>query len=286
MGFPVAFAPFALNDLDESLYSFIDPSMPSPDQISLMKAAGASARFPVVMPPFSVLMSKGSKRWNFVDGGYSDNSGSTTALDIYKAIKTVAPEQQVDLRLILITSSTPQPNLSGNEISGTVFADTVAPLDALMKVRENLANNAVARACTAVYHDEFSQRIIPGSTARRSRESNEGCLWHAGGKASVLNLVEIQDQTYGLALGWKISKTSFEVVSWMLGRPESCPGRDNQSTIVSGGEKPDGPSTPNDPNAQISINILERNSCVMKTLVELVDGTLQIPGPASTNPAP
>ena len=285
MGFPVAFAPFALNDLDESLYSFVDQKMPKLDNISLMQAAGASARFPLVMPPFSAVMSEGKKRWNFVDGGYSDNSGSTTAMSMYNAVKNVATQQQVDLRLILITSSTPRPDLEGDAISGTVFADTVAPLDALMKVRQNLANNAVARACTVFYPDDPLRQRGPGSTARRGGESNEDCLLHAGGKASILNIVEIQDQTYGLSLGWKISKTSFEVVSWMLGRADSCPSRDEQSTIVSRGHKPDVPSTQNNPNAQISINILERNSCVMKTIVELVNGSLQIPPPAPKNPA-
>jgi hypothetical protein len=194
MGFPAAFAPFSLNDLDESLYSFVDQGMPKLDTLSLMQAAGASARFPVVMPPFSAVMREGNQRWNFVDGGYSDNSGSTTAMNIYKAVESVAT-QQVDLRLILITSSTPQPDLESDKISGTVFADTVAPLDALMKVRENLANNAVARACTAIYHDEPSRRQQgPGSTTRRWGESNEDCLQHAGGKDSTLNVVEIQDQ--------------------------------------------------------------------------------------------
>jgi hypothetical protein len=280
-GFPAAFAPFSLNDLDESLYSFVDPGMPTPDEkFSLMEAAGASARFPIVMPPFSVVMSKGQKRWNFVDGGYSDNSGATTALDIYnaiKAIKTVAP-LNIDLRLILITSSTPQPDLAGDEISGTVFADTVAPLDALMKVRENLANNAVARACTLVYPGDPPKRIDRGATATRSRETNEGCLGHAGGKASPLHLVEIQDQTYGLSLGWKISKTSFEVVTWMLGRPDICldpdgkDPRDSQSTKILEGKKSN--VSKNIANAQISRTILKRNSCVMKTIVELVGGTL------------
>jgi hypothetical protein len=286
MGFTAAFAPFALHDLDESLYSFVDQWMPKRDKLSLIEAAGASARFPVLMPPFSAVMRGGEKRWNFVDGGYSDNSGSTTALDIYKKAAATVSAQQLDLRLILITSSIPQPDLSGNDISGTVFADTVAPLDALMKVRENLANNAVARSCTLIYPDAAPRQRVGGSTARRSGESNEDCLRHAGGKTSSLNIVEIQDQTYGLSLGWKISKTSFEVVSWMLGRPDICPGRDEQTTIASRGQKSGIPSTQNNPNAQISINILERNSCVLKTIVELVNGTLQIPALDAKTPAP
>jgi hypothetical protein len=344
-GFRVAFAPFALNDLDESLYSFADSSMPDEECrnntdgqpcVSLMQAAGVSARFPLIMPPFSVMMSSAGssahvsnaspgnatapsggsgatnnavppsagagptggpptkqkssqKRWNFVDGAYSDNSGATTALDIYKAVEKIAPES-VDLRLILITSSIPQPNLAGTDINGTVFRDTIAPLDALMKVREDLGNDAVARACTYVYHDDpMTPSASTGgpqggaaksaANGKRQPESNEDCIEHAGGLKSPLNIVEIQDQTYGLSLGWKISKTSFDVVAWMLGEPRKCPSRDEQSTIVSKPEQQSAPTTEDNINAQLSDDILERNSCVLRTIVELVDGRLPSPVP-------
>ena len=104
-GFRVAFAPFQLHDIDESLYSFFDPYMPDERDTSLMEGAVVSARFPLIMPPVSVVMK--DKRWNFVDGAYSDNSGANTALDLFRALKDVAP-QSVDLRMILITSSDPQ----------------------------------------------------------------------------------------------------------------------------------------------------------------------------------
>jgi hypothetical protein len=298
MGYRAAFAPFTLNDLDESLYSFTDKGMPEEKNISLMQAAGVSARFPVIMPPFAEVMSGGKKRWNFVDGGYADNSGATTALDIYKAVESVSP-QYVDLRLILITSSIPQPDMTSNDISGTVFGDTVAPLDALMKVREDLGNEAVASACTYVYHDDQTRKIIAdvtssgrtpaSSTAKASQEFNEPCIKHAGGKFSFLDIVEIQDQTYGLSLGWKISKTSFEVVSRMLGKPIYCPGRNNQSTQitpVAQQKQSDAPATASNPYGQISNDILERNSCVLQTIVELVNGTLPDPVESAANSPP
>jgi hypothetical protein len=59
----MAFAPFRLHELDESLYSFRDPLMPDescpnqgdpPSCISLMTAAGVSAGFPGLMPPFLI----------------------------------------------------------------------------------------------------------------------------------------------------------------------------------------------------------------------------------------
>jgi hypothetical protein len=269
MGFRVAFAPFRLHDLDESLYSFLDPSMPNENCpfkndpqscVSLMTAAGVSARFPGIMPPFSVKVGRG-KRWNFVDGAYSDNSGATTALNLYEALENAVSKDDVDLRIVLITSSSPQPDLDDQSINGTVFRDRVAPIDALMKVREDLGNAAVARACSEIYRDEKQ----PGG---RDMELNGGCVAHAG-KDGPLQIVEIQDQSYGLPLGWKISRTSFAVVSRMLGEPRICPGLEHE---VTNNKAQDQTPVQNDDNqnAQLTKSILRRNSCVSQLLVDLV----------------
>jgi hypothetical protein len=271
-GFRVAFAPFRLHDLDESLYSFVDTSMPNEDCphtddsqscVSLMTAAGVSARFPGIMPPFSVKLDSGA-RWNFVDGAYSDNSGATTALDLYRVLSKAVSNADVDLRIILITSSNPQPKLDDRSISGTSFRDTVAPIDAILKVREDLGNEAVARACSEVYRDK-------SFSGGHEMEVNESCIAHAGVvEQAPLQIVEIQDQTYGLPLGWKISQTSFAVVSWMLGEVSDCPGLEEKiskgqtlqdQTTVSGDDNP---------NAQLTEIILRRNSCVGRLLVDLV----------------
>jgi Patatin-like phospholipase len=264
-GFRVAFAPFRLHDLDETLYSFADTSMPNEDCqslsdpqscASLMTAAGVSARFPGIMPPFSVKLFE-QKRWNFVDGGYSDNSGATTALDVYRALLNAAPSSAVDLRLVFITSSNVQPNLLDKSINGTVFHDTLAPIEALMKVRADLSNDAVGRACSEVYGD----KMTPGS---HERERNEDCV-DAGRKDGKLQIVEIQDQTYGLPLGWKISHTSLAVISWMLGEAKSC------KTGTTEGGSSNEPVTQEDDgrNAQLTEVILRRNTNVSCLLLSL-----------------
>jgi hypothetical protein len=308
-GFRVAFAPFHLHELDESLYSFSDVSMPSEDCpkekdkracVSLMDAAAVSARFPLVLPPFSTEMTDG-KRWNFVDGGYTDNSGATTALDLYQTLKNVDPDD-VDLQIVLITSSTPQPDLIGKEISGTVFRDTIAPVAALMKVREDMGNDAVARACSEVFHrepaDSKAKNVSanhPGAKYDRP-ESNESCIDHAADPTAHLHIVEIQDQTYGLSLGWKISQTSFDVVSWMLGKSSECTakpppssGTNTPPAAATGGQAAAKTADPDaddvisqqDGNAKLTHAIVLRNSCVMKSIVGLVEGrAVSAPGAA------
>jgi hypothetical protein len=300
-GFRVAFAPFDLHATDESLYSFSDVGMPNEHQANLMGAASVSARFPLIMPPFSVVMKNVDKknpkktdikRWNFVDGAYSDNSGATTAIDIYQAIKSTP---NVDLHIILITSTNPAPNLNDASINGTVFRDTVAPLDALMKVRSDLGDQAVARACSSIYSPTSTDHVKGRGSAV---ETNAYCVnqsWTMDGSAK-LQIVEIQDQTYGLALGWKISATTFAVVKWMLGTPDGCikpaeasSDSDDQPAAGTGNAaKSETPSnsgssadqalsnkttpvaTAENPNAQLTKAILARNSCVLTSAVNLV----------------
>jgi hypothetical protein len=296
-GFRVAFAPFALHDTDESLYSFADEGMPDescpakPPQdkcFSLIDAAAVSARFPLVLPPFSAEMQndQGSKRWNFVDGGYTDNSGATTALDLYEVLKKVATPDQVNLQIILVTSSTLQPNLKGMDINGTVFRDTLAPIDALMNVRTDLGNDAVARACSEVYRDSPTSPSKPKAqkpaknAGDQDAESNQGCIGYAGQPEAHLHVVEIQDQTYGLALGWKISQTTFSVVSWMLGDATKCPPHANPQSSPDPAESARGgiDNSSNDlfeqqaGNDKLIRDIVDRNSCVMKLIEDMVAG--------------
>ncbi|MGA8615934.1 MAG: hypothetical protein WB760_30465, partial [Xanthobacteraceae bacterium] len=138
-GFRTAFAPFPLHAIDDSLYSFRDQNMPMNSDESLIQAAVVSARFPFVLPPYSVeikptaatqsqtgnVVAGGTadslERWNFVDGGYSDSSGAATALAMYKALQSTAQSRHIALRVILLTSS--DPKLETNQIKGTTFAD-------------------------------------------------------------------------------------------------------------------------------------------------------------------
>ena len=277
-GFRVAFAPFRLNDTDESLYSFSDVGMPDEHDKSLMQAAAVSARFPLILPPFSVVMNGSKagerKRWNFVDGGYSDNSGATTAFDLYKTLKSVA--SSVDLEIILISSSVPQPQLFGMAINGTVFRDTMAPIDALMKVRGNLGNEAVARLCSILYPNDSKvhSQSLAGNAGHRNAEALSECIDHAADTQAPLRIIEIQDQTYGLALGWKISRTSFSVVSWMLGNPAQC-----DRTAGAAGQQQGNSSSQNrnagSTNGTVQFptaEIVNRNSCALQSIEQSLQG--------------
>jgi hypothetical protein len=249
-GFRVAFAPFLLHAVDDSLYAFSDRYMPGDDKITLINAAVVSARFPLILPPYSILVKEdtGDLRWNFVDGGYSDSSGASTALAVYRALKSATDGRNVEIRVILLTGSDPQPDLTPGKvrISGTPFRDTLAPIAAVMKVRDGLGNQAVARIC----YDSY--------------QSND-CRTKARGQGASLKIVEIEDERYDLPLGWMLSRTTFEVVQWMLGRPELCEdwrgttqGTDDQNAA---GEQA---------ALERSKRTLVDNSCVLRSVADLL----------------
>lgn len=250
-GFRVAFAPFHLHDTVASPYSFSDPLMPDEDCpsvpykqgcVSLIEAAVVSARMPPMFPPFSVsIRGLESRKWNFVDGGYADNSGAATALDIYKALQSVAP-QNVDLRIILITSSNPEPDPLSNEVMGT-YLDPFGGTNALVK---SSGNAAVAAACREIYPD-----------------GAETCIGHSGQATAPLQIVEMPNQANAISLGWVVSRTSYDVLSWALGQPASCLD-DRQPSVDQASDQ--------SANLKLTNVIMQRNSCVMKLIVDLSQG--------------
>jgi hypothetical protein len=270
-GFRTAFAPFPLHKIDDSLYSFFDENMPITPSQTLIQAAVVSARFPFVLPPYSVQVTppahtaKSGKaasteppvHWNFVDGGYSDSSGAATALALYSALSGIALSRNVALHLILLTSS--DPKLEPNQITGTTFADIMGPAEAMLSVRNGLTNEAVARACDGV-----------GAAGRAGDGAGKiqiSCDDLANEADSPLQIVGIEDQTYGLSLGWKISQTTFSVVSWMLGQPSYVTDADCNGSATAAGAN-------SQSNGQFVLNekVVKRNSCVLRAIQQSLGG--------------
>jgi hypothetical protein len=227
-GYRVAFAPFELHAPgNQTLYSFSDKNMPG-DGVRLMKAAVVSARFPFILSPYTFVRKpnpeeneekpetkserredKGAgkksgegtgNKWHFVDGGYADSSGAATALDLYRALETTAQARKVEIKVILLTSSDPRPDF--NRIEGTAFRETLAPISAIMAVRKGLGNQAVARACEYL--------ALPD------------CKTGNGITPWKLRVVWLDEEAYGLPLGWKISNATFNVLRALVGHVDLC----------------------------------------------------------------
>jgi hypothetical protein len=266
-GYRVAFAPFVLGGMrDGTLYAFDDKSLAigGAADLSLAGAAVVSARFPGVVPAFSFdrpILRNGEKvmaRWNFVDGGYSDESGSATALEIYKAIERIAEAQGVDLRLILLTNARPEPNF--DDIEGTVARDLLAPALTVLKVRDLLSRQAIMRTISEVERDP--ERALALQQKRSPAQLGRVEDW----KAAV---IELDHEAFTLALGWKMSSSTHAIVSLLLGRDEFCRG------IAQGGEAGAGANPSAEQNKgsslQISTKTIRANSCVVHAIGKLVD---------------
>ena len=256
-GFRVAFAPFALGGMrDGTLYAFGDRELAGPglDDISVAGAAVVSARFPGVVPAFSLrkttLWPAGTRvqRWNFVDGGYADASGSTTALEVYKALESSDSAKDIDLRLVVLTQTRPKTEFA--TITGTVSPDLVAPANTLLSVGDLLAQQAVMRALAETDGNNIKELRSRASRAQTGYEDK----W----KAAV---IELDRQSFSLALGWSISQSTHAVISLMVGWPELCPllANASQSELE---EEAAGP--------KISAQTIRANSCVLQALTKLI----------------
>jgi hypothetical protein len=255
-GFRAALAPFPLHAIsDGTLFSlpiganagdFLARGARIEAPRSLIEAAFVSARYPGIVPAWQVsaLIGQGGtehvRLWNFVDGGYVDNSGASTALELYLALKAHVGDRPVDLYLILLTDADADPSLA--EVSdGTRFSDTVAPITALLSVRAQLAQRAVRRAIDSIEpqarRDDLVGRLRPD---------------RPGSKVLVVNL---RQRTFELPLGWIISRTTADIVRLMMGRPELCDLR---------------PGETGTPDIADAIRVINDNSCVRKRLIELL----------------
>lgn len=294
-GYRVAFAPFYLNAItDQTLYSFDEfiqqgtkpgtqkatcdtaecnknpphhpaavekPENPtSADDVSLIFAAVASARFPLILPPLTVFES--GARLNFVDGGYVDNSGATTALDIYRSIQAPSSAGEgpnsrnaanasaaqndkkaeytrlmagVDIRIILLTGANSQLPDMDRGLSTMALSEVAAPLDAIVSVRDGLASQAVRRTC-----DYFRLQDDVDDACNSQREEK----WR-------LKLIRIDDKKYHLPLGWKISDSTLKLIESLVGAPDH-----NLDQCVAG------KLTPATPDA---------NSCVLSAIKHTLD---------------
>jgi hypothetical protein len=216
----VAFSPMSLNRLgDGNIYAFQDlqvslspASAHALADLTLIDAAVTSARFPGVLPAWPITyasqvstsgLGSGFRRLNFVDGGYADASGASTAAEIIAAlrqyIESAKLTDKVSLHLILVTDNETTVDIASKD--GTEFSDLIAPINTLLNVRQLLARSAVTRAIK-----ELDDEIRMGSAVEMT-----------------IHKIELDHRIFPLPLGWMLSHTTNELIRIMLGAAEHCP---------------------------------------------------------------
>lgn len=267
----VAFAPFSLQPVgDQTLYSFSELK-DAKAGVTLLEAAVTSARFPGMLPakilPYSQ-PSDGRTHWrNFVDGGYADASGATTALEIYKSLDKELPDVRkqllerdkldidIDLRLILLTDA-PASNATDRAGEGLIHA--ISPLITLFTVRSQIARRAVYRAQIELLDPEQAREAATESVALRYNCSDHD--WR-------VRLVVLDQKRFELPLAWMLSAPTSHIVGGLVGVPRNL------------GVPPVTPANLQPTAERRTADLLYDNSCTMWSMTQLLSAKVSRSSP-------
>lgn len=105
-------------------------------QIRLSTAVHNSARFSYVSPAGTVTDGKDNVWGHLVDGGYFENSGTTTLLEVYNAIKDKAGDKWSQLRpVVLMITNDPAQDDEGITDPNPYANEVRSPIDGLLNTR-------------------------------------------------------------------------------------------------------------------------------------------------------
>ena len=232
----VLIAPFELHDRTSAnqtimhfpFYPRTDPNR-KPIQlgavlnIALSTAAGISARFPWLTPAATIDVSDGRfgshKKLRLVDGGYVDNSGVETVLDLIDSLGPVkakieqnskdkktfgnqTPYRRVQLNVIVLSGGTYA------ERSSFALGETMEPIRGLLNARSSRAYIAIERA-KALFPPRDVQAL--GRDGAAKTVSING-----------LRVASLRSYSYPMPLGWVLSKRSREIIEDQSGNFDDC----------------------------------------------------------------
>ena len=182
-----------------------------------------------------------------MDGGYFENSGIDTAIDIIEAVRPIARAAGADIRLISFQYST------GHAEAKHFLGETLSPIRALLATRVNRGRIASERADSAM-----------AGFCPLGDETSSQCDDFIDINDPV-RITYIHDRQGSLPLGWLLSKRSREIIADQVGWPHQC----NYVTGYVGLDADGDDSTDHD------------NDCIMKFIQVELDGgipdTVQMP---------
>lgn len=177
-----------------------EPSKGRTASLPLSTAAVLSARFAWITPPGWVGIASESpsaaSRTELVDGGYCENSGVATALDLIKALDRDLRQrdfdQKFEITLIILTSG----EFAPSGVWGT--GEVLGPIQTMLKTREARASIEIDRA-KAELQSMASDRV-------RYRTVK----------------VKLSGEEYPLPLGWRLSTTTKYLIDYQGGSRAKC----------------------------------------------------------------
>jgi hypothetical protein len=216
------------------------------EDLSLINAAALSARFTYITPAGTLYLNSdfldegdAPIKVRLVDGGYFENSGVDTAMDIIEAVRPIAIGSGADIRLISLQYTTKRAQ------SRHFLGETLSPIRALLATRVNRGRLATERA-EARMTGFCPLEGDPTSLCDDFLDIND-----------PVRVSFIHDGQGELPLGWYLSKRSRETIGSQVGWPHQC-------NYITGYVGPDD-------NGDDSLD--HDNDCIMKFIqVELDEG--------------
>jgi hypothetical protein len=181
----------------------------------LSTAAHLSARFTYVSPAATIRRADGRVWGHVVDGGYFENSGSVTAMELIEAIRSPATLDAPAIvpMLILIRNDPESPSLCTNGDVPVAERPPYAGLGDLLSPIRALLNTRVARGRLAE-RDAVTQmaRLQSGGGEPAANACRSGCVFEFSLKAGDI----------APPLGWSLSSSSRESIDRQLDLPDNA----------------------------------------------------------------
>lgn len=201
------------------------PARVANTDMRMSTAAGLSARFPWLTPAATLPVVDNAtgreSKLRLVDGGYIDNSGVDTVLDLIDALKPVADEirrraadpslklpgrnvtyRPVSFKLIVLSSAEYPKRTSYS------YGETLEPIRALLSTRESRASTAIERAERQFPPQDIAKVVIGTTTSVVS--------------VSDVRRMALKAALYEMPLGWRLSERTRDIISKQSGRFWEC----------------------------------------------------------------
>jgi predicted chitinase len=220
---PFDFDPRHPKDTDLCMLAELERTGAGPDEqvkssalrMPLSTAAFVSARFPWITPAATVALKNDCMTRNpkvrLVDGGYIDNSGVETALNLIDRIEALRKTQTLpNFKIYLIS-------LTGGDFpdhGAFSFNEAMEPIRALLSGRTSRAYTALNRASL--------RATVTGNPSPASKEAKTFRSY---------SRTDLKNHFYNLPLGWALSETTRDIVFLNSGRFWDCEPDDNFSQI-------------------------------------------------------
>jgi len=181
------------------------------EDLSLIGAAILSARFTYITPAGTLYLNTDflddedpAVKVRLVDGGYFENSGVDTAMDIIEAVRPIARAAGADIRLVSLQYTTERSE------ARHFLGETLSPIRALLATRVNRGRLATERA-DARMSGFCPLDGDPTSLCDDFTDIND-----------PVRISFLHDGQEELPLGWLLSKRSREIIGSQVGWPHLC----------------------------------------------------------------